>query len=90
MQKVEPQIKMNKDENAIVEYTFYECRQEEQQLMDTFDIKNLAGENYKDISKEQLKLIDELKRMEVEKMRKNMSGIMFEVIREGRRDAIEQ
>ncbi|WP_228277771.1 hypothetical protein [Acinetobacter haemolyticus] len=60
------------------------------QLMDTFDIKNLAGENYKDISKEQLKLIDGLKRMEVEKMRKNMSGIMFEVIREGRRDTIEQ
>lgn len=32
MQKVEPQIKMNKDEKAIVEYTFYECRQEEQQF----------------------------------------------------------
>lgn len=90
IQKVEPQIKMNKDENAIVEYAFYECRQEEQQLMGTFDIKNLAGDNYKNISKEQLKLIDELKSGRVEKMRKEMSEIMLEVIREGRKDMIEQ
>ncbi|WP_034595698.1 hypothetical protein [Acinetobacter sp. CIP-A165] len=90
MQKVESQIKMNKDEKAIVEYAFYECRQEEWQLMGTFDIKNLAGDNYKDISKEQLKLIDELKSGRVEKMRKEMSDIMLEVIREGRKDTIEQ
>ena len=40
MGQVGPQIKINKDENDIVEDAFYKCRQEEKEWMGVTDIKN--------------------------------------------------
>lgn len=90
IQQVEPQIKMNKAENDIVNDTFAKCRQEEQELMDSFDAKKLQGENYKNMSEAQLKLLDEMTKGIVEKMREDMSETMLKLIREERNGAIAQ
>ena len=60
MGQVGPQIKINKDENILLKMLFYKCRQEEKEWMGVTDIKKLAGDDYKNISEEQLKLISEL------------------------------
>jgi len=85
MGQVRPQIKMNKDENDIVEDAFYKCRQEEKEWMGVTNIKKLAGDDYKNISTEQLKLISELQSDIVKKMKINMTGEMLKVIREKRK-----
>jgi len=85
MGQVRPQIKMNKDENDIVEDAFYKCRQEEKEWMGVTDIKKLAGDDYKNISTEQLKLISELQSDIVKKMKINMAEEMLKVIREKRK-----
>ena len=46
---------MNKDENDILNDAFAKCRQEEQELMVSFDMKKIEGENYKNMSEAQLK-----------------------------------
>ena len=85
MGQVGAQIKMNKDENDIVEDAFYKCRQEEKVWMGVIDIKKLAGDDYKNISEEQLKLISELQSDIVKKMKINMTEEMLKVIREERK-----
>ncbi|ONN51118.1 hypothetical protein AC056_03015 [Acinetobacter genomosp. 33YU] len=85
MGQVGSQIKMNKDENDIVEDAFYKCRQEEKEWMGVTDIKKLAGDDYKNISEEQLKLISELQSDIVKKMKINMTEEMLKVIREERK-----
>ncbi|WP_151963974.1 hypothetical protein [Acinetobacter oleivorans] len=85
MGQVGPPIKMNKDENDIVEDAFYKCRQEEKEWMGVTDIKKLAGDDYKNISTEQLKLISELQSDIVKKMKINMAEEMLKVIREKRK-----
>ncbi len=83
--QVGAQIKMNKDENDIVEDAFYKCRQEEKAWMGVTDIKKLVGDDYKNISEEQLKLISELQSDIVKKMKINMTEEMLKVIREERK-----
>ena len=85
MGQVGPPIKMNKDENDIVEDAFYKCRQEEKEWMGVTDIKKMAGDDYKNISTEQLKLISELQSDIVKKMKINMAEEMLKVIREKRK-----
>ncbi|EXB45489.1 hypothetical protein [Acinetobacter sp. 1000160] len=88
MQQIEPQIKMPKAENDIVNDTFAKCRQEEQELMGSFDAKKLQGENYKNMSEAQLKLLDEITKGIVKKMREDMSETMLKLIREERNGTI--
>lgn len=88
MRQVEPQIKMNKDENDIVKDAFYKCGQEEREWMGVTDIKKMAGEDYKNISEEQLKLISELQSDIVKKMKMNMTEEILKVIREERKKLI--
>ena len=85
MGQVGSQIKMNKDENDIVEDAFYKCRQVEKEWMGVTDIKKLAGNDYKNLSGEQLKLISELQSDIVKKMKINMTEEMLKVIREERK-----
>ncbi|OBY72730.1 hypothetical protein NG55_18270 [Acinetobacter gyllenbergii] len=90
IQQVEPQIKMNKDENDILNDAFAKCIQEEQELMANFDMKKIEGGNYKNMSEAQLKLLDVMIEGIVEKMRKDISEAMLKVIREGRNGTIKQ
>jgi hypothetical protein len=90
IQQVEPQIKMNKDENDILNDAFAKCIQEEQELMANFDMKKIEGENYKNMSEAQLKLLDVMIEGIVEKMRKDISEAMLKLIREERNGAIKQ
>ncbi|MFM6906018.1 MAG: hypothetical protein ACKOUU_08260 [Acinetobacter tjernbergiae] len=90
IQQVEPQIKMNKDENDILNDAFAKCRQEEQELMVSFDMKKIEGENYKNMSEAQLKLLEGMIEGIVGKMRKEISETMLKLIREERNGAITQ
>jgi len=90
IQQVEPQIKMNKDENDILNDAFAKCRQEEQELMVSFDMKKIEGENYKNMSEAQLKLLEGMIEGIVGKMRKEISETMLKLIREERNGAIKQ
>ncbi|MEG0171062.1 MAG: hypothetical protein RR774_03530 [Acinetobacter sp.] len=81
---------MNKDENDILNDAFAKCRQEEQELMVSFDMKKIEGENYKNMSEVQLRLLEGMIEGIVGKMRKEISETMLKLIREERNGAITQ
>ena len=58
--------------------------------MVSFDMKKIEGENYKNMSEAQLKLLEGMIEGIVGKMRKEISETMLKLIREERNGAITQ
>lgn len=58
--------------------------------MVSFDMKKIEGENYKNVSEVQLRLLEGMIEGIVGKMRKEISETMLKLIREERNGAITQ